>query len=213
MGKIPILTNIFQLGWNHQLVDNCPAPRSKEASLKDQPLLLLGSLESEVSQGFFGGWNHWGVLLGGSELKFPVKILDFWTLMSILWNIEIHTFRKLYLGHIKQKPTWNEFTKTNRWWFRTSVNQLKTGSLPYYFYSVFMHPTGGAEFLNHQQSVTLKFAASPGWWYSFTGGLVGLVLNTTAGYQVIQKTDPQKTHLSSPKDPSFFAWKKNNGIF
>ena len=23
LGKIPILTNIFQMGWNHQLVDNC----------------------------------------------------------------------------------------------------------------------------------------------------------------------------------------------
>ena len=47
------------------------------------------------------------------------------------------------------------------------------------------------------------FVGSSGWWYSFTGGLVGLVLKRLLA--VIQKTDPQKTYL--------FRMEKKQGIF
>ena len=80
------------------------------------------------------------------------------------------------------------------WWFRTPANQLRLVVYPI-IYSVFMH-LRWYRISEPSTGDTLKFAASPGWWYSFTGGLVGLVLKRLR-QQVIQKTDPQKTHLSS----------------
>ena len=58
LGKIPILTDIFQRGWNHQPEITCYG-----VSHVVDHIIMLPSSKSEESLGADGGW--WGV--GGED--------------------------------------------------------------------------------------------------------------------------------------------------
>ena len=63
LGKIPILTNIFQMGWNHQLEqfapENGPGGPQKATRTGSSSKFQASIFRGEVAVSFKGGCYHW----------------------------------------------------------------------------------------------------------------------------------------------------------
>ena len=90
LGKIPILTNIFQLGWNHQLENMCVSCRqllhSKTADLWNQRKLRLVS-HGLLMRIFCMVYFHWTV--EEFEEVWNPGNCEVWALETLRWIKEV----------------------------------------------------------------------------------------------------------------------------
>ena len=69
LGKIPIMTNIFQMGWNHQLVKLCKT----FISSKDRLIFVKGLLLWMINS---SSWNCWWMVILNLYSRKLAKVLN-----------------------------------------------------------------------------------------------------------------------------------------
>ena len=108
LGRIPILTNIFQIGWNHQLVSSwCYPPWNEQFAPENQ------WLEDEIpfGMGLFSGANMLvsGRVTHGFSMVRNWKLLWWWfDRFFLLWNCSpIRVGEKWVWGGYCSRTGWN----------------------------------------------------------------------------------------------------------